>query len=80
MTHQPSHLNFFQVHCYKGQSRSPTIVAAYLIATLKVSTSDALEAIKAKRPMVLPNHGFLRQLEQWEVVVREEDEMVCSEK
>ena len=47
---------------------------------MKISTNDAVKMIQAKRPMVLPNHGFRRQLEQWEVLVREEDEMVCSEK
>lgn len=69
-----------QVHCFKGMSRSPTIVAAYLIATLKLSTDDALSRVKAARPVVLPNRGFRRQLEQYEELLREEDDMVCSEK
>ena len=69
-----------QVHCFKGMSRSPTIVAAYLIATLKLSADDALSHIKSARPVVLPNRGFRRQLEQYEELLREEDDMVCSEK
>ena len=38
-----------QVHCFKGMSRSPTIIAAYLIATLKLSTDNALSHIKSTR-------------------------------
>ncbi|KAF8227731.1 phosphatases II [Tricholoma matsutake] len=51
------------VHCAVGISRSPTVVAAYLMKTRKMGHLNAIRFIKAKRPIVCPNHGFVRQLE-----------------
>ena len=52
------------IHCHAGVSRSPTIICAYLMKYYKVSVKDALEFINRRRT-VLPNDGFLKQLEQY---------------
>ncbi|KAF9237379.1 hypothetical protein BU15DRAFT_48773 [Melanogaster broomeanus] len=51
------------VHCMAGISRSATIVTAYIMYTQSVDASAALEIIRAVRPQVDPNEGFLQQLE-----------------
>ncbi|KAF8551665.1 hypothetical protein OG21DRAFT_1444842 [Imleria badia] len=51
------------VHCQGGISRSATIVAAYLMYTLKLDPSAALDMIRAVRPHIDPNDGFREQLE-----------------
>ena len=48
-----------------GQSRSVAVAAAYAVATLGVSASEAVAMITARRPEANPNPGFLRQLETW---------------
>lgn len=48
-----------------GISRSATVVCAYLIATTQMTPNEALAAVKAKRGIVSPNMGFLRQLEEY---------------
>lgn len=50
------------VHCQAGQSRSPTIVAAYLMCEEGLTAASALESTKSRRPCVQPNTGFLSQL------------------
>lgn len=51
------------VHCQAGISRSASIVAAYLIASQKLTRAGAVELIKKKRPGIRPNDGFLKQLD-----------------
>lgn len=52
------------VHCIMGQSRSVTIVAAYLLYKKYTSTiSSVLAYIKSKRSIALPNSGFIKQLD-----------------
>lgn len=53
------------VHCRVGRSRSPTIVAAYLVRKLKFSAENALNHIRSIRPIVAPNDGFKKQLRAW---------------
>jgi atypical dual specificity phosphatase len=48
-----------------GISRSATVVCAYLIATTQMTPNEALAAVKAKRGIVSPNMGFLRQLDEY---------------
>lgn len=50
------------VHCVYGQSRSASIVAAYLVLYRNFSITDALELIKTKRQNICVNPGFLCQL------------------
>lgn len=57
------------VHCYHGVSRSAAVVAAYLMKTRKndpdFDARKAVDLIRARRPSVQPNEGFMRQLELW---------------
>jgi protein-tyrosine phosphatase/rhodanese-related sulfurtransferase len=50
------------VHCQAGVSRSPTIVAAYIIATSCKTLSEAFTIIKDCRSIVAPNINFMGQL------------------
>lgn len=78
------------VHCWQGVSRSPSIVAAYFIKTHSLSSSasyqahtrtsnmtaeKAIDFIRSKRPCVRPNQGFIRQLRQYEAIVKAECDM-----
>ncbi|KAG2143057.1 hypothetical protein DEU56DRAFT_793264 [Suillus clintonianus] len=50
------------VHCGAGISRSATIVAAYLMYSLKLDPASAIDMIRTVRPIVEPNEGFMEQL------------------
>lgn len=50
------------VYCHQGRSRSVSICLAYFITRERMPLADALSFIKAHRPEVQPNAGFLRQL------------------
>ncbi|KAF8187201.1 protein-tyrosine phosphatase-like protein [Pholiota molesta] len=51
------------VHCVMGISRSTTVVAAFLMKTHRMSPTAAIQKLKAARPQVHPNYGFIKQLE-----------------
>lgn len=53
------------VHCEVGMSRSVTIVAAYLVRYHMMDPAAALRLIKDRRPLALPNVGFIEQLQRW---------------
>lgn len=50
------------VHCNAGVSRSASIVIAYLILKSSLSFESALALVKAARPCIRPNDGFMIQL------------------
>ncbi|KAK4186749.1 protein-tyrosine phosphatase-like protein [Podospora australis] len=50
------------VHCFAGISRSPSIIAAYLMKSEGMTLRQSLEALIRARDQVKPNTGFLRQL------------------
>lgn len=54
------------VHCFAGISRSATIVIAYLMKTKKWPFLKAYEFVKAKRPVIDPNLGFIYQLHSYD--------------
>ena len=54
------------VHCQMGISRSTSCVIAYMIKYMGYTAMNALEFIKKKRPIVMPNFGFLNQLMAYE--------------
>lgn len=54
------------VHCVAGVSRSPTIIAAYLIHHYWMSTDEALAHIRTVRPFIEPKRAFVAQLREWE--------------
>ena len=56
------------VHCYAGQSRSATIVAAYLIHKYDITFTEALQKIRQHR-YINPNGGFRQQLYDFQVKV-----------
>lgn len=66
------------IHCRKGISRSPTIVAYYLTrkmhermkknGTTEPVLDDILTLIKTNRPCVKPNKFFIKQLKNYEDV------------
>ncbi len=56
------------VHCLAGISRSPTIVAAYLIHSLGMTVEEALAHIRERRPIIDPNDGFRKALTRWAIL------------
>jgi predicted protein tyrosine phosphatase len=54
------------VHCLAGRSRSASIVAAYLMQCNKCGLEEAMAQIKAVRPWVCPNEGFLKILRDFQ--------------
>ena len=54
------------IHCKFGISRSPSVLAAYLIKYYKFTTDYALEFIKKKRNQIKPNKGFHNLLFEYE--------------
>jgi Leucine-rich repeat (LRR) protein len=54
------------VHCSAGISRSPTIVASYLMRKFDLTLQAALHLMRTKRPICQPNAGFMRQLADYE--------------
>jgi atypical dual specificity phosphatase len=55
------------VHCSAGISRSPMVVAAYLMKRKGMTLKAALGQIIRVRPQVSPNAGFLQQLKEMEM-------------
>ncbi|XP_049604101.1 dual specificity phosphatase 28 [Syngnathus scovelli] len=58
------------VYCKNGRSRSATICAAYLMKHQRMALADALKKVKAARPVIAPNPGFLAQLQRYEDELR----------
>ncbi|TNV75357.1 hypothetical protein FGO68_gene13665 [Halteria grandinella] len=50
------------VHCSAGQSRSGSLVIAYVMKTHKLSFQEALNLVAVGRPCVAPNEGFKKTL------------------
>ena len=50
------------VHCSAGVSRSATVVTAHTMMLHGCSAEEAFSRVKALRPWVQPNAGFIRQL------------------
>lgn len=53
-------------HCAVGASRSATVCIAYIMQDQKLGFEEALKKVKAIRPIVSPNNGFVRQLQEFE--------------
>eukprot|EP00906_Rhabdomonas_costata_P038306 RCo054050 len=64
--HALSHGGVVLVHCRVGASRSAAVVVGFLMVQFRLSFRDALAKVKARRPCVKPNNGFLQQLAQLE--------------
>lgn len=64
LTEAPHHR--ILIHCMAGISRSATLTAAYLMLRDGLTPEQALTHIRAYRPQVSPNPGFLQQLGDWQ--------------
>jgi len=53
------------VHCMAGVSRSATIVIGYLMKIKDMDFQTAFNHVKAKRPSIRPNDGFMQQLQNY---------------
>lgn len=60
------------VHCMVGASRSATLVICYLMRFKRINLKDSLALVKDKRPIVDPNSGYLKQLQEFEKELIEE--------
>ena len=54
------------VHCIAGVSRSATVCIAYFMKHRDMTLKEAYFYVKGKRPVIRPNHGFWKQLIQYE--------------
>jgi protein-tyrosine phosphatase len=54
------------VHCLAGASRSPTVVAAFLMKVYRLTPSQAVAKIRESRPLVRPIVSFFDQLQVYE--------------
>jgi len=50
------------VHCQAGLSRSPAVIAGFLVLKRGLSVSDALDTIKIVRPSISPSQRLLLDL------------------
>ena len=50
------------IHCYKGVSRSVSVLISYLIYSYKWTYDKAFDFVQSKRPIANPNIGFYLQL------------------
>ncbi|XP_046886597.1 dual specificity protein phosphatase 19-like isoform X5 [Hypomesus transpacificus] len=53
------------VHCNAGVSRSSSMVIGYLMTRERLAFNDAFSQVKAARPSICPNPGFLLQLKNY---------------
>lgn len=65
------------VHCYAGISRSASIVIAYLKSTGR-DYFEAFRITKEKRPCINPNDGFLKQLEDYFILIEKSSNDLTS--
>ena len=56
------------VHCFRGRSRSATVVAAYLMLKHGYSATKALAKIRSRRPSINPHESFQAQLKMYEAM------------
>ncbi|KAF8631613.1 hypothetical protein AX15_002359 [Amanita polypyramis BW_CC] len=55
------------VHCHQGLSRSPAVVAAYLMWSQKLGATQAIDLIRKARDQIWINPGFQEQLVLFEL-------------
>lgn len=61
------------VHCVAAVSRSPAIIASYLISEQGMTLHQALVTLVRAREHIRPNDGFLAQLKEFELKHRGEE-------
>lgn len=60
------------LYSYAGVSRSTSCVMAYLIKEKGMPFWDAYTFTRGKRPIICPNIGFMRQIQEYEVSTKKE--------
>lgn len=58
------------VHCSAGISRSPAVVAFYLVQSCGMTLKRAMGLVLSARPNACPNPGFMEQLQKVEIEFR----------
>ena len=58
------------IHCRAGISRSATLVIAYLMARFDMPLRFAFAYVRARRPQIRPNFGFVAQLQAYDEVLK----------
>lgn len=56
--------NNILVHCMLGSSRSPTVIIAYVMKSLKMTVTEACLFVKQKAPHINPT--FMDLLDEWQ--------------
>jgi len=59
------------VHCHAGISRSAAVVIAFFMWKEKMEFKKALNYVRSKRSCIFPNSGFYKQLENFEVLLEQ---------
>lgn len=59
------------VHCMAGVSRAASIVIGYLMKANDMDFQMAFNHVKAKRPSIRPNDGFMHQLQNYECQLKQ---------
>jgi len=59
------------VHCMAGVSRAASIVIGYLMKSEQMEFETAFNHVKAKRPSIRPNDGFMNQLQNYGCLLRQ---------
>eukprot|EP00756_Hemistasia_phaeocysticola_P049017 Hpha_TRINITY_DN23443_c0_g1::TRINITY_DN23443_c0_g1_i1::g.113962::m.113962/K21278/DUSP1; dual specificity protein phosphatase 1 len=67
---EASESNRVVVHCAAGSSRSGSVATAWKMRAESIGLKEALKAVQSVRPIVLPNPGFMEQLEAFEQTLR----------
>ncbi|KAJ7583563.1 protein-tyrosine phosphatase-like protein [Mycena floridula] len=77
LVHLPSAIRFIDralkeggvvlVHCVHGISRSPTVIAAYVMWARRMNATQALDFVRSVRDTIWPNAGFQEQLVLFEL-------------
>jgi protein-tyrosine phosphatase len=57
------------IHCVVGKSRSAALTMAYLMRVEHLTLKQAFAHVRACRPIVCPNDGFMRQLMELEMQI-----------
>ena len=58
------------MHCLEGRSRASSLAIAFLIDSEGLGLDEALRMLRAARPTVSPNEGFLIQLKYYDSTSR----------
>lgn len=67
------------VHCHAGISRSSTMVCSYLMRHQCLTRDTSLALIRTVRPIIMPNSGFLKELNQLERDIQLQiQQLLCS--